>query len=200
MKKDNLQNIFILNKLFQLGVERSDLMLQTITLSPVKLKLTSLKLSPPQQLIPQLEQHLGLESLSAMELAFTGDLQGNSQLIFSPSSATMLINLIEIEERRKLDKHNVEKAILSEVGNIFYNGVMGVMSTLCEYGITYMIPKYKEGTIKNLLTGNLSPKYSIALIGTIQLYPERNLLFWFQFDSLEKLLEKSRNLSEYFDI
>ena len=198
--KENLQNISVLNKLFNVGINRADLMLQTITQSPVKLKLISLEFTSPQHLIPKLEQHLGTNNLKAMELVFTGEFLGNTQLIFSPPSATMLINLIEVEERRKLDKDEVEKAILSEVGNIFYNGVMGVISTLCEYGITYMIPKYREGNIKNLLFGNLSPKYSIGLIGTIQLYSDRNLLFWFQFNSLEKLLETSEKLSEYFDV
>lgn len=198
--KENLQNISVLNKLLNVGIERADLMLQTITQSPVKLKLISLEFCSPQHLIPKLEQHLGTNNLKAMELVFTGDFLGNTQLIFPLPSATMLINLIEIEERRKLDKEQVEKAILSEVGNIFYNGVMGVISTLCEYGITYMIPKYREGNIKNLLFGNLSPKYSIALIGTIQLYSDRNLFFWFQFNSLDKLLEISEKLSEYFDV
>lgn len=198
--KENLQNISVLNKLLNVGIERADLMLQTITQSPVKLKLISLEFCSPQHLIPKLEQHLGTHNLKAMELVFTGDFLGNTQLIFTQPSATMLINLIEIEERRKLDKDQVEKAILSEVGNIFYNGVMGVISTLCEYGITYMIPKYREGNIKNLLFGNLSPKYSIGLIGTIQLYSDRNLFFWFQFNSLDKLLEISEKLSEYFDV
>ncbi len=198
--KENLQNISVLNKLLNVGIERADLMLQTITQSPVKLKLISLEFCSPQHLIPKLEQHLGTNNLKAMELVFTGEFLGNTQLLFPQQSGTMLINLIEIEERRKLDKDEVEKAILSEVGNIFYNGVMGVISTLCEYGITYMIPKYREGNIKNLLFGNLSPKYSIGLIGTIQLYSDRNLFFWFQFNSLEKLLETSEKLSEYFDV
>jgi len=63
-----------------------------------------------------------------------------------------------------------------------------------------MIPKYKEGDLRNLLFGSLSPKYSIALIGTIEIFKDRNLVFWFQFDTLEKLLEKSSNIEDYFDV
>jgi hypothetical protein len=38
------------------------------------------------------------------------------------------------------------------------------------------------------------------LIGTIEIFKDRNLVFWFQFDTLEKLLEKSSNIEDYFDV
>ncbi|MFM6190267.1 MAG: hypothetical protein ACKPEN_11275 [Planktothrix sp.] len=198
--KENPEHLLLLKQLFQVGIERADMMLETITRSPVKLKLLSLDMIAPQYLTLQLEKKLGSTDLKAMELAFTGEFYGNSQLMFPKPTAMMLINVVDNEDRRKLDQEVFEKAIFSEVGNIFYNGVMGVISTLCEYGITYMIPKYKEGNIRNLLAGSLSPRYSKAIIGTIETFPDRNLVFWFQFDTLEKLLAKSSNLSEYFDV
>ncbi|VXD23605.1 conserved hypothetical protein [Planktothrix serta PCC 8927] len=198
--KENSEHLLILTQLFKVGIDRADLMLETISRSPIKLKLISLELFSPQHLLIQLEQRLGSKALKAMELVFTGEFQGNTQLVFPKPTAAMLIDLIDNEDRRKLDKDAFEKAIFSEVGNIFYNGIMGVVSTLCEYGITYMIPKYKEGDLRNLLLGTLSPKYSVALIGTVEIFPDRNLLFWFQFDTLEKLLEKGTNLSDYFDV
>lgn len=198
--KRNSEHLLALEQLFKVGIDRTDSMLETITRSPIKLKLLSLDLFPPQHLTLQLEKQLGSTDLKAMELVFTGEFQGNSQLMFPKSTAGMLIDLIDNQDRRKLDKDVFEKAIFSEVGNIFYNGIMGVISTLCEYGITYMIPKYKEGNLRQLLLGTLSPKYSLALIGTVQTFPDRNLVFWFQFDTLDKLLAQSSNLSDYFDV
>jgi len=198
--KKNSEQLLILTQLFKVGIDRADMMLETISRSPIKLKLISLDLFLPQHLSMQLEQRLGSTDLKAMELVFTGEFQGNTQLMFPKPTAAMLIDLIDNKDRRKLDKDVFEKAIFSEVGNIFYNGIMGVISTLCEYGITYMIPKYKEGNIRHLLSGSLSPKYSVALIGTIEIFPGRNLVFWFQFNTLEKLLEKGTELSDYFDV
>ncbi len=198
--KKNSEQLLILTQLFKVGIDRADMMLETISRSPIKLKLISLDLFLPQHLSMQLEQRLGSTDLKAMELVFTGEFQGNTQLMFPKPTAAMLIDLIDNKDRRKLDKDVFEKAIFSEVGNIFYNGIMGVISTLCEYGITYMIPKYKEGNIRHLLSGSLSPKYSVALIGTIEIFPDRNLVFWFQFNTLEKLLEKGTELSDYFDV
>lgn len=199
MQEDS-QQLSVLTQLFTVGIDRADLMLETISRSPIKLKLLSVDLFPPQQLPMHLEKQVGLKRLKAVEMVFTGEFQGNTQLIFPQQTAGILIDLIESEDRRKLDKEAFEKAIFSEVGNIFYNGIMGVISTLCEYGITYMIPKYKEGDLRSLLLGNLSPKYSIALMGTIEVFKDRNLVFWFQFDTLEKLLEKSNHLGDYFDV
>ncbi|SKB15570.1 conserved hypothetical protein [Planktothrix sp. PCC 11201] len=199
MQEDS-QRLSVLTQLFTVGIERADIMLEMISRSPIKLKLLSVDLFPPQQLPMQLEKQVSFKGLKAVEMVFTGEFQGNTQLIFPKQTATILIDLIESEDRRKLDKEAFEKAIFSEVGNIFYNGIMGVISTLCEYGITYMIPKYKEGELRQILLGNLSPKYSIALMGVIQVLQDRNLVFWFQFDTLEKLLEKSGNIGDYFDV
>lgn len=198
--QENLPPLSVLTQLFKVGIDRADMMLETISRSPIKLKLLSVDLFPPQQLPMQLEKQVGTRDLKAVEMVFSGQFQGNTQLIFPKQTASILIDLIESEDRRKLDKGAFEKAIFSEVGNIFYNGIMGVISTLCEYGITYMIPRYKEGDLRSLLLGNLSPKYSVALIGTIEIFRDRNLIFWFQFDTLEKLLEKSNNLGDYFDV
>ncbi|WRH65518.1 MAG: hypothetical protein RSE13_16880 [Planktothrix sp. GU0601_MAG3] len=199
MQEDS-KRLSVLTQLFTVGIDRADIMLEMISRSPIKLKLLSVDLFPPQRLPMHLEKLVGFQGIKAVEMTFTGEFQGNTQLIFPQKTAAILIDLIESEDRRKLDKGAFEKAIFSEVGNIFYNGIMGVISTLCEYGITYMIPKYKEGDLRSILLGSLSPKYSIALMGTIELFKDRNLVFWFQFDTLEKLLEKSNNLGDYFDV
>ncbi|MDY7020640.1 MAG: hypothetical protein SWJ54_04650 [Cyanobacteriota bacterium] len=196
----NAQLLTQLQQLFQVGLERAELMLETISKSPIQLKLKTLEIISPEQLLSQLKSPLGMTEISAMELVFSGDYNGRSQLVFPVESAKLLINSIETEERRKLDKDQLEKAILSEVGNIFFNGVMGVMSTLSNYGITYMIPKYKVGNIGQLLLGNWSKDYSTALIGKIEIFDRRELWFWFQIDRLDILSEQSHKLSEYFDI
>lgn len=133
-----------------------------------------------------------------MELVFSGDYNGMTQLVFPVDTAKLLIDMIETEERRKLDQDELEKGILSEVGHIFFNGVMGVISTLSEYGITYMIPKYKVGNIGQLLLSSWSKNYSSALMGSIELSRQRELWFWFQFNTLDPLLQHSQKLSDYF--
>ncbi|MCG5056899.1 MAG: hypothetical protein KA714_02500 [Limnoraphis sp. WC205] len=194
----NAQSLDRLNPIFKVGLERTEMMLETIAKSPIKLELKRLEIIPPQELLSQLKSQLGLTEMSAMELVFSGDYNGMTQLVFPVDTAKLLIDLIETEERRKLDQDELEKGILSEVGHIFFNGVMGVISTLSEYGITYMIPKYKVGNIGQLLLSSWSKNYSSALMGSIELSRQRELWFWFQFNTLDPLLQHSQKLSDYF--
>jgi chemotaxis protein CheC len=194
----NAQSLDRLNPIFKVGLERTEMMLETIAKSPIKLELKRLEIIPPQELLSQLKSQLGLTEMSAMELVFSGDYNGMTQLVFPVDTAKLLIDLIETEERRKLDQDELEKGILSEVGHIFFNGVMGVISTLSEYGITYMIPKYKVGNIGQLLLSSWSKNYSSALMGSIELSRQRELGFWFQFNTLDPLLQHSQKLSDYF--
>lgn len=194
----NAQSLDRLNPIFKVGLERTEMMLETIAKSPIKLELKRLEIIPPQELLSQLKSQLGLTEMSAMELVFSGDYNGMTQLVFPVDTAKLLIDMIETEERRKLDQDELEKGILSEVGHIFFNGVMGVISTLSEYGITYMIPKYKVGNIGQLLLSSWSKNYSSALMGSIELSRQRELWFWFQFNTLDPLLQHSQKLSDYF--
>ncbi|MEA5496301.1 MAG: hypothetical protein WAN66_18445 [Limnoraphis robusta] len=196
----NAQSLDRLNPIFKVGLERTEMMLETIAKSPIQLELKRLEIIPPQELLSQLKSHLGLTEMSAMELVFSGDYNGMTQLVFPVDTAKLLIDMIETEERRKLDQDELEKGILSEVGHIFFNGVMGVISTLSEYGITYMIPKYKVGNIGQLLLSSWSKNYSSALMGSIELSRQRELWFWFQFNTLDPLLQHSQKLSDYFEV
>ncbi len=196
----NAESLAQLQQIFKVGLEKSEMMLETIAKSPIELKLKTLEIIPREQLLSQLKSSLTLTEISAMELIFSGNYEGMAQLVFPAESAKSLIYLIETQERRKLDQDQVDQGILSEVGNIFFNGVMGVMSTLSNYGITYMIPKYKVGNIGQLLLSSWSKNYSSAVIGSIEFSSQRELWFWFQVSSLEPLLEQSQKISDYFEI
>ncbi len=195
----NTQVLNCLNQVLSVGMDRTYTMLSTITSSPIKFQIQTLEVLSPEQLLEQLKKKFKMNQVSAMELIFTGNYEGMTQLIFPPESAETLIRVIETEARRKLDKGILEKEILSEVGNIFFNGVMGVMSTLSEYGITYMIPKYKVGNVGQLMLSSWARKYSIAVLATVQFDSQRDLYFWIEFNTLEPLLAQSQKLSDYFE-
>lgn len=219
-----------LQKLFQIGINRGADMLNYITESPISWELFPLEILSPQQLQEKLEQDLGLEQIVSMELAFSGEFQGNAQLVFPRDSAALLVNLIANEERRQLDQDALRKETVSEVGNIFFNGIMGAISTVVERGITYMIPRYREGTVHQLLPSNKNNVYAIALLGKVQFKIEevqdgskkqlhsfgrllpskyvklfidkfqsgKSLIFFLEVDTLDVLLNKVNNLSDYF--
>ncbi|HLO48307.1 MAG TPA: hypothetical protein VK211_07800 [Kamptonema sp.] len=166
--KPNRDEKEALHKMFKIGVDRAVDMLNYITEAPISWQLYPLEILSPQQLQSELDSNLGTEKIVAMELVFSGEFQGSAQLVFPRDSAALLVNVIASEDRRILDQDALRKESLTEIGNIFFNGIMGVISTVVERGITYMIPSYREGTVKQLLSESSSSIYAIALLGQIQ--------------------------------
>lgn len=186
-------------KLFDVGLVRVRDLLNAIAISPMDLEISGVEILSPQELEEKLNQRFGTIKITAMELVFTGEFQGNVRLIFPQHSAALIIEKMSTEERQNLEGHELKKGIISEVGNILFNGIMGVISTVMEYSITYMIPKYQEGRIKQLFLSPNSSAYSTALLTKIQLEKGKDLLFCFLVDSLDSIIERSQNLEKYFD-
>ena len=166
--KPNKEQKVALHKMFKIGIDRAVDMLNYITETPIFWELYPLEILSPQELQSELEEGLGTERIVAMELVFSGEFQGSAQLVFPKDSAALLVNAIASEDRRTLDQNALRKETLTEVGNIFFNGIMGAISAVVERGITYMLPSYREGTVKQLLSENNSGVYAIALLGHVQ--------------------------------
>lgn len=186
-------------KLFDVGFLRARDLLNAIAISPMDLEISGVEILSPQELEEKLNQRFGTIKITAMELVFTGEFQGNVRLIFPQHSAAFIIEKMSSEERQNLEGNELKKGIISEVGNILFNGIMGVISTVMEYSITYMIPKYQEGRIKQLFLSHNASAYSTALLTKIQLEKGKDLFFCFLVDSLDSIIERSQNLEKYFD-
>ncbi len=185
-------------KLFEVGLSRAGSMLNSIAVSHLDLEIAGIEILSPQELEEKLTQRFGTIKITVMELVFTGEFEGNVRLIFPQHSAAFLIEKMSSEERKNLEGSELKKGIICEVGNILFNGIMGVISTVMEYSITYMVPKYQEGRITQFFVSPNSSCYSTALLTKIQVDKGKDLLFCFLIDSLDSIIEKSQNLERYF--
>ena len=195
---ENNEAIERLMGIFKVGVSRSRNMLNAIAGRPIDLEISNVEILSPQELEEKLTQRFGTIKITLMELVFTGKFQGTVRLIFPQHSAAFIIEKMSSEERKQLEGRELKKGVISEVGNILFNGTMGVISTVTEYSITYMVPKYEEGRIKQLFSSVDVSSYSTALLAKIQVDRGKDLLFCFLVDSLESIIEKSQNLDRYF--
>lgn len=167
MKPD--EDLDTITQLFRVGIKRADSMFSYITEYPLQLQISSLEILPTKALHDRLEARLGsYQSMIAMELNFSGEFQGTSQVIFPTETSKIFISIIADEERKKLDAKSYRKDTISEVGNIFFNGIMGAISTVIDRGITYMMPTYVEGNVQQLLSSKKSGLYAVSLLGTVQ--------------------------------
>ncbi|MBD2039964.1 hypothetical protein [Microcoleus sp. FACHB-672] len=192
--KTTSEQINTLQKLFNTGVERSNTMLNYLTEWPLHLQMSAIEILSSQQLQTKLEQRVNTEYVAAMELAVRGEFEAVAQLIFPADSAATLVEVLADPDRRNLDQEALKMKTLSEVGNIFFNGVMGSLSNVINGGITYMAPTYKENTVKHLLASSDSNVNATAILGRIQFKIEQiqvkgDIILFFKIYPFENLLE-----------
>lgn len=182
MKPTSTQKTAI-QKLFENGVERAATMLNYLTETSVSLQLSPLQLMSQEQLQIYLHQRIGENQVSAVRLVIKGELSAIGTLLFPAEASEKLVQVIATEQRRKLDLDAVTKQTLNEVGNIFFNGVMGSISYAIRGGITYMAPRYVEGKVDSLVAKSRAAKPS-------------PILFW---QTAVKIEPKSGNLLSFLE-
>lgn len=141
-----------LQALFNGGVEQSVVVLNEILDATVTLQVLQVEVLSLQQASQTLEQRIGLRSVSAMRLPFTGMLGGSAWLIFPIDSAAQLVAALIQEEADLPDLNAIKRGMLSEIGNIILNGVMAEIARVMQQSLRYAIPVYFEGTISELLS------------------------------------------------
>ncbi|MBW4682398.1 MAG: hypothetical protein KME19_20235 [Microcoleus vaginatus WJT46-NPBG5] len=192
--KPTSEQINTLQKLFNTGVERANTMLNYLTEWPLHLQMSAIEILSSQQLQAKLEQRVNTEYVAAMELAVRGEFEAVAQLIFPADSAATLVEVLADPDRRNLDQDTLKMKTLSEVGNIFFNGLMGSLSNVINGGITYMAPTYKENTVKHLLASSDSNIKAVAILGRIQFKIEQiqvkgEIILFLKIYPFENLLE-----------
>ncbi|MBW4492137.1 MAG: hypothetical protein KME26_03420 [Oscillatoria princeps RMCB-10] len=199
--KPTSKQIGALQKLFNTGVERANTMLNYMTDSPIRLQMSEIEILSPQQLQAKLDQPVGRSHAYGMELFIRGEFEAIAILVFSEKSAATLVDILADEQRRALDRDSVKMKTLSEVGNIFFNGIMGSFSNVIKKGITYMAPSYRDGKLKELiLSGESDSNFTIFYSQThyqIDDYQVAgNIIFFFKVDPLETLLAEIDRASQ----
>ncbi|HBK64429.1 MAG TPA: hypothetical protein DD000_13135, partial [Cyanobacteria bacterium UBA11166] len=145
-KKNKLQDI--VNSAIGTAVSRMSEMINCeikfapplyLALSPLILQDTLLKM-------------LGEELMTVVNLDFTGNLFGSTQMLFS-RHATDTIVLSLIEDDLSDDELTKMKAdIMSEVGNIALNSIIGTFSNKLKYNLGYIVPTYSEASVEEIIS------------------------------------------------
>ena len=153
-KQSNLETFLSINSfknLVALGIEQGQETLNELTDSPIQFQLPKLETLTPQSLQERLQEHFGDEPISVAQLPFQGSFAGTSQLFFLTDSSAALTEALTGETPDSPDFSLAKEEMLTEVGNIVLNGIMGTMSNAITKSLEYSVPSYREETIDNIL-------------------------------------------------
>lgn len=181
-----------LQALFDSGVSRANILLNYLTEFPIQVRMSPIQVLSVQQLQITLMAKVGRGQAGAMELSYNGEFDGLAQILFPEETATVLVNTIADSRRRQIDRQATRIKTLTEVGNIFFNGLMGSLSNVTDRSITYLAPSYREDRLKQLIAIDTSAG-STAIFGQIQFTPQlfqgSNPILIFQVSPLDEFLK-----------
>ncbi len=84
-----------------------------------------------------------------MQLTFKGSFAGTASLVFPTESAAKLVTVLTDDGMDSSDLDAIRIGTLTKVGNIFLNGVMGIVSNELKRHIRFSVLAYVEDPSKH---------------------------------------------------
>ena len=105
----------------------------------------------PIILIKKLQKILGSKTLAVAQLDFRGDFSGSAQMLFSQEASNALVLNFEGEDLEPDELNQFKEELMTEVGNVAINSVIGSLSNALNYRVNYSVPVYQEGKAEEIL-------------------------------------------------
>ena len=88
--------------------------------------------------------------LAIVEMGFNGSLQGNSGLVFQTEKAWKFVEKLAGDDAGSGEFDFVSTGVLTEIGNIVLNRVMGAISNALALNLDYIVPNFFQGSLDRL--------------------------------------------------
>ena len=139
-----------LTEVLNMGMGRASGMLNELTQAHVGLRVPEVRVITSSEIDENMEE-LGWDNIAGVKMTFDGSFYGTAAIVFPASSAAALADVLMEEESGDSDLDSVRVSVLTEVGNIIINGVMGTIGNFLHEPLQYAIPSFAEGDIQVVL-------------------------------------------------
>ena len=146
----SVEEIDAFRELINIGVGDAAGALNDMVGAHVELLVPSVRLVSPAD-IKEASRWVNEQELATVRLGFSGEIQGTTELVFPADSASKLVALLTGEELGTPDLDSLRAGVLTEVGNILLNAVMGSITNVLQRHIRYELPTYSEETPEALV-------------------------------------------------
>ena len=186
------QQLDALGELVNIGVGQAAETLNRMLETHVRLEAPHVQFLPLREMMSVADK-LGSGDFAAIRLPFRGVVGGFASLLFPPSDAITIADLMAGTASATADLDAMRIGALEEVGNIVLNAVMGTMATLLDEHLEYTIPTFVEDSLPRMLhleTGNPDAHFILARV-TFLLESHRiegNFILYLEMGSVEPLI------------
>ena len=115
----------------------------------IKMETPSIQLLEKRGLISKITTS-DIGSLAVVEMGFAGKLNGNSGLIFDKDSAWQFVEKVAGEDTGSEEFDFISAGVLTEIGNIVLNRVLGAISNALSLNLDYVVPTFFQGDVERL--------------------------------------------------
>jgi chemotaxis protein CheC len=137
------KTIDALTMLVNRGVVSGVEVLNTMLASAIRPDVPSIRLIEPLTAEDAIPDDNSLFAI--VEMGFNGSLKGNSGLVFQKENARKFVEKVAGDDAGSDELDFVTKGVLTEIGNIVLNRVMGSISNALDLSLDYVFPNFFQG-------------------------------------------------------
>ena len=140
-----------LAEVINIGVGSAASFLNDIIDAHITLEVPRVRLFPFEKL-PLIESKFGEDLVSCVVQTFQADYTGTAALVFPPESATRLVSAVTGEDITSVELDAVRSGVLTEIGNIVINAILGTMGNLLQTSLEFSLPEYRQMKIAEFVS------------------------------------------------
>jgi chemotaxis protein CheC len=159
-----------LTELINIGYGRAAGALSELTGYRISLEVPRVSIHPIAEMARQLSRVISVASVNQM---FNGPISGNALLLLDEHSAKMLSELLTDERSSTPGFDSSAREIITEVGNILLNALLGVFGNLLQVQVSFSVPRLRvesvQGVLESITIGSDELNYSLLIHTRFQL-------------------------------
>lgn len=185
----------LVNAGLQSGVQVLNQMLE----AEIKMEVPSIRMLETGML-NNLLASINESSLAVVEMGFEGRLTGNSGLIFEEENAWKFVEKLAGDDADAEGFDFISAGVLTEIGNIVLNRVLGAISNALSLSLDYVVPTFYKGDLDRLWKDAEMEKSGIAgVVAQTRFEVEDmattgNIILFFDKQSYQTLVAMMENL------
>lgn len=190
----NELHLEVLKEVINIGVGKGAEVLNTMVQSHISLEVPEVKIFGSDE-YSRFQEHFSETDYSIITLPFNGELNGFSKLIMSSEHAAKLVDAFIGKHGASIEMDSLRVDILSEIGNIITNAVMGTLSNMLSLELGYIVPSYEMGRKDIIIPKEIIANASAILYAQTHFKIEEfetkgNFAIFFTLKSFESLVTK----------
>jgi len=183
-----------LKEIINIGVGKGAEVLNTMVQSHISLEVPEVRIFGSDE-YSNFVDHFTETDYSIITLPFNGELNGFSKLIMSSEHAAKLVDAFIGKHGASIEMDSLRVDILSEIGNIITNAVMGTLSNMLSLELGYIVPSYELGKKNIIIPKEIISSASAILYAQTHFKIEEfetkgNFAIFFNLKSFNALIEK----------